>query len=402
MPLGRIFAASIALLTCSSLCAEQALFTLKAGADHAVSEAEPILFGEGQGTGAGTRSVVQPLRKQSGGLFAELQTDFNSDNKIQLISHTITAPAAPSQVVALEQQIQILQSDLSNLQQQVASTSSPMVGFSPYITECGEASGCCGVPCATSFCCSDCCVKYPRVIAGVEVPFLRSRLSGATPVFNVGAFAQQVIDSDFVPGIRYKAELQTDESFAVRFRYFDYDHSFAFHAPYQPARLGIEIDQTDVEYVFRGCSGNWNYDVSGGLQYAHLTYSSAVATALGVGTADFEGLGPVFAVNANHRLGHTQLSLFGGVRASLLMGRINNAALLVNMPRSTIEEETMQVYSSQLGVQWAPQFFDHVNFIVKAAWETQYWVNHTLSDDTFGIGSNLNLTGPVISAELTF
>lgn len=242
----------------------------------------------------------------------------------------------------------------------------------------------------------------PRLIGGVEVPFLRSRLSGAIPVFNVGAAAEQMIDSSFAPALRYHLELQTSKSHSLRASHFRYDHSFPFRAPYQPAELGIRINQTDVEAVFRHHFDRWSFDISGGIEHARLEYQAELPTAVGVGTASFEGVGPVFAMNAAHDIADTNLSWFVGVRGSMLMGSINNATLLVNVPQSKILDETMQVYSNQLGVQWAPLLTENVGLTVRAAWETQYWVNSTFSDDALGIGSNLNLTGPTISAEIDY
>lgn len=304
---------------------------------------------------------------------------------------------------ALLRRLQIQDEQIAALQSQIhiAPFGSPVAMQPlPYVAGCGED---CGENCRSEsgMLCGR-CGGGPRIIGGVEIPFLRTRLSGVIPVFNVGAAAERMIDSSFEPSIRYHFELQGGESHSVRARHFRYDQSFPFQAPYRPAQLGVEINQTDVEAVFRHRFHRWSFDVSGGVEHARLEYQSDLPTAVGVGSASFEGVGPVFALNAAHDVGNTNLSWFCGVRASILMGRINNETLLVNVPQAEILDETMQVYSNQLGVQWAPLLSNPIGLTIRAAWETQYWVNSTFSDDALGIGSNLNLTGPTISAQIDY
>ncbi|MEZ6125305.1 MAG: Lpg1974 family pore-forming outer membrane protein [Planctomycetaceae bacterium] len=266
---------------------------------------------------------------------------------------------------------------------------------------CGEGcvsgctEGCCQQKCGS-------CESAPRLFGSVEVPFLQPRISGAFPVFNVSPAADRLIEPDHTPSLRFQAEFRPEPTLGIRGRYFTFDSNSPFGNPFQPAEFGIRLDVADLEFVIHKASCRWNFDLSGGVQYSRLEYSATVPTAVGVGSVRFEGVGPVFAANAEHKLGSTSLAVFGGVRASYLMGETRNAALLVNVPRSTIHDEMMQVYQNQLGVVWRPQFFDQIGIAVKAGWETQFWLNDTFADDSYGIGSNLSLTGPMVSAEITF
>lgn len=296
---------------------------------------------------------------------------------------------------AQDRQIEALQSELQ------------MKSFESSVKQQFNFSHGCGEDCGEGFrsdsdrsC--ECGEFYPRLIGGTEVPFLKSRLSGAIPVFNVGAAAERMIDSDFKPSIRHHLELQASDSFSVRARHFRFNQSFPFQPPYRPAQLGIEISQTQVEAVFRHRFNRWSFDVSGGFEHAFLEYAADLPTAVGVGKTSFKGVGPVFAMNAAHDIGKTNLSLYCGVRASMLMGQISNGTVLVNVPQGRILDETMQVYSNQMGLQWAPQLTPSIGLKVRAAWETQYWANSTFSDDALGIGSNLNLTGPSVSAQIEY
>ena len=60
-------------------------------------------------------------------------------------------------------------------------------------------------------------------------------------------------------------------------------------------------------------------------------------------------------------------------------------------------------YYNQLGVAGRLTERDaDLQVEVRAAWETQFWLNNTLSDDVYGIGTNLALTGPGVALELTY
>ncbi|MEP3478801.1 MAG: Lpg1974 family pore-forming outer membrane protein [Fuerstiella sp.] len=280
---------------------------------------------------------------------------------------------------------------------------SPEYSFSsatPFQNDCRTSchdSGQCGES-------SECeCRDAPLFSGGVEIPFLRARISGAAPVFNVSPGAQRLVDPNYDPTIRYVAELRPEKSFGIRGRYFKFDHTTGFDPPFQPAALDIALDTADFEFVFHHDASRWNFDFSAGVEYSRLQYAADVATAvIGAGSATFEGVGPVFGINAEHQLGQTTISFFGSARAAFLMGTIKNEALLINMPRAEIKDEMAQVYQNQLGIIWEPDLFDRVGIAVKGAWETQFWLNQTFSDDSFGLGSNLSLTGPVVSAELSF
>ena len=72
------------------------------------------------------------------------------------------------------------------------------------------------------------------------------------------------------------------------------------------------------------------------------------------------------------------------------------------LPRTSIEDEIMTVAENQLGIAWTRSLTTVFQLEVRGAWETQFWMNSTLSNDTYGIGSNLALTGPTLAVELRY
>ena len=162
------------------------------------------------------------------------------------------------------------------------------------------------------------------------------------------------------------------------------------------------MQAADLEATLAQQMRHWDLDISGGVRYGKLQYSNPILTLYNPGTVTFEGVGPTASLNGRRNLGNSGLSLFGNVRGSLMMGNIRTGSLLINVPRGTIQDEVMTVFENQLGVAWNYRLPNNMLFEVRTAWETQYWMSDTLSDDFYGIGSNLALMGPSVGVELRY
>ena len=243
-------------------------------------------------------------------------------------------------------------------------------------------------------------VERGGLFGAIELTFLKPYLSGAPATFGIGT--SRVIDANYSTGVRYILGYKNDSGLGVRARYWNYDTNSNFVAPFAPSRLGIHLDVADAEITLGQRLCNWDLEVSGGLRYGKLQYSNGTPTLFGVGGLTFEGVGPTAALSARRILGDSGLSLFGNIRGSMLMGHINNGSLLTNMPRTSIEDEIMTVAENQLGIAWTRSLTTVFQLEVRGAWETQFWMNSTLSNDTYGIGSNLALTGPTLAVELRY
>jgi hypothetical protein len=337
-------------------------------------------------------------------LSADLVSDLPDPNSFTFAAYSVEHSATPSAAVSVSsiesdpQYIQ-LQQRVVDLTMEVDQLRNVASGQG-----CGSiAAGCCPAPCdATGLFDDVCCPELPVLFGQLDVMFLRPRISGIGPVWGLAPSGGRLIDGGYDPALRFALEYRPAPTLGLRARYFVFDNDSPFVAPFQPAKLDIALETVDAEFVFHKNIPKWQFDFSGGLQYGSLEYSASLAGATGVGTVRFEGVGPVFSAHAVHQLGESGFSLFGDVRASFLMGNIYNASLLVSVPRAQIHDEFMQIYQNQLGVAWRGEVTDNVGIAVKAAWETQFWLNDTLSDDVYGIGSNLSLTGPAVSVELTY
>lgn len=235
----------------------------------------------------------------------------------------------------------------------------------------------------------------------IEVTFLQPHISGSQAAFGLGAVGR-LIDGDFQTGMRYVLGYRNDSGVGVRGRFWQYDHSFVYLPPFEPAVFGIRMDVADTEITLDQRLRHWDMQVAAGLRYGRLEYSNETPTLFGVGTATFEGVGPTFALSGRRTISNSGFSFFGNVRGSVLIGDIRNSALLPFMPAVRLEDEIMTVAENQLGVAWTHDLNRFVQLDVKTAWETQYWMNSSLSDDVYGIGSNLGFTGPTLSVELRY
>lgn len=236
----------------------------------------------------------------------------------------------------------------------------------------------------------------------VEVLFLRPHVSGAPSSFGLGPTVSRMIDSDYTANVRYVLGYTTDSGLGIRGRYWSFDDQYQYVPPFAPAELGIAVEAADLEAVLNQRLRHFDLEISAGLRYGSLQYTNPSATLLGIGQVTFEGIGPTLAVGARRELGIQGVSFFGNLRGSMLVGDVRNGALLPFMPATTFEEEVMLIGENQLGVAWKHDLGQHYQLEVRTAWETQYWFSNTISDDVYGIGSNLALTGPSIAVELKY
>ena len=249
-----------------------------------------------------------------------------------------------------------------------------------------------------------------RLFGSVEVAFLKPHLAGAPAAFASAGVASKIINGTWIPNVRYVLGYRGDSGLGVRARYWSYQHTFNYVPPYQaqlvppftPAVFGIRMEAIDTEATLDQQLRHFDVQLSGGIRYGNLQYRSDVATLFGVGTVTFEGVGPTMSLGGRRNLGDSGVSLFGNVRGSMLFGHINNSAPLVYMPAGSYRNEVMTIAENQMGVAWTRNLASTWQFEVRTAWETQYWMSSTLSDDVYGIGSNLALTGPTIALELRY
>jgi hypothetical protein len=238
------------------------------------------------------------------------------------------------------------------------------------------------------------------LFGSIEITFLQPAISGAQSVFGSGT--GRLLDTTYQSGIRYVLGYVSDSGLGVRGRYWSFDNDSDYAAPFAPAVFGIHVQAADTEVFLAQRMRHWDVGVSGGLRYGKLEYTNPPLTVYGPGTVKFEGFGPTASCEGRRTLGNSGFSLFGNVRGSLMIGDIRTGSLLLNMPAGSIEDEVMTVFENQLGLAWNYQLPNSMLLEVRTAWETQYWMNSTLEDDFYGIGSNLALTGPTVGLELRY
>lgn len=145
-----------------------------------------------------------------------------------------------------------------------------------------------------------------------------------------------------------------------------------------------------------------------GLHYATLThqYLAQLTDGGGVligdllGLAEFEGFGPMIAIEYLRPVGHTKLELIGGLQVSLLFGErdqlVRNSATL-DFNRFSADE-LLSGLTGQLGVQYMHHLTEHRTIFARTTLEAQHWIGGGTATDptsdfgiyglTFGVGVN--------------
>lgn len=237
---------------------------------------------------------------------------------------------------------------------------------------------------------------------GAEATILEPVMSSAPVVFGYGAVPDSLVQQQFVSGVRYQIGWVNDEGLGIRGRYWSYFNYFDFSPPFADGQLGIDVQAADLEATVTQRVGRWDALLAAGARYGKLGYVTKTPGLYGVGTSAFEGVGPTVALEGRRRLGASAWSLYGNVRGSALFGTISNKSMFTFMPRSNIAGEVMGVAENQLGVAWDRVTEGGLILEARACWETQYWMSPTLSDDVYGIGTNLALIGPTVGLQLRY
>ncbi len=238
------------------------------------------------------------------------------------------------------------------------------------------------------------------LFGSIEITFLQPAISGAQSVFGSGT--GRSLETSYQSGVRYVLGYVNDSGLGVRAQYWSFDNGSSYAPPYAPAVFGIRVQAADTEVTVAQRMRHMDLEVSAGLRYGKLEYTNPPLTLYGPGSTSFEGFGPTASLTGRRALGNSGFSLFSSVRGSLMIGDIRTGSLLLNIPAGSIEDEVMTVFENQLGVAWKHQLPNHMLLEVRTAWETQYWVNSTLEDDFYGIGSNLAFMGPALAVELQY
>lgn len=241
------------------------------------------------------------------------------------------------------------------------------------------------------------------LFGSVEVTFLRPHLSGATALYAYGPPVERFVDPGYTTSVRYVLGYVSDSGLGIQGRFWQFNDNYGYIPPNAPNDFGIRLDVADLEVTLAQRLRHWDLGVTGGVRYGQLQYSNPSPTLFaGAGMVTFEGVGPTVSLNGRRMIGNSGVSLFGNVRGSMLAGSVRNGGVLVNLLPATIHGEIMTVAENQLGVAWTRDLSQTFQLELRTAWETQYWMSDTLSDDVYGVGTNLALTGPTLAVELKY
>lgn len=232
-----------------------------------------------------------------------------------------------------------------------------------------------------------------------EASFLRPYLSGA--LSSATSTGGKWLDPSYGTGTRLKLGIESDSGLGFRGQYFSLNHGNDIASSFGGGSVGLKMDVIDAEVTLKNNFRNWDLGVSGGVRYGYLGINGD-GVVIFPGQLTFEGIGATASIDARRKLGNSGLTLFGSLRGSFLLGEIHNGQPVRGLAYGSVEDEIAQVIDHQMGVAWLLPTNTKTQIQVKAAWETQFWLNDTIADDVFGIGSNLALSGPSVALEVRY
>ena len=194
--------------------------------------------------------------------------------------------------------------------------------------------------------------------------------------------------------------MQGDDGLGLRARYFSFNHGVDLAGVFGGGSFGVKAEALDVEVTKGQQLRHFDFDVAAGLRWAQTAITGDGAVIF-PGRLTYKGIGPTFAAEGRCPIGDSGFSLFGNFRGSFLLGEIHNTHPARGLSRGSVEDEVMTVFENQLGVKWQQDIGTSV-LEIRAAWETQFWLNDTIADDVYGIGTNLALSGPLVAVELRY
>ena len=167
--------------------------------------------------------------------------------------------------------------------------------------DCGDR---CGFPSGGA--CADCCRR--GWIGGAELVWLKAFTSEG-----------QATDFNYRTGFRGWIGFQREDGLGIRLTGFDYFQRGGTSTTTTP-RSVVDTNYLDLEIIDSINVCNWNLLVGGGIRYDDTRLVTPLSTGIG-GTGDsrFTGAGPVVSLQLTRAV-NERLSLFGGVRSSILAG----------------------------------------------------------------------------------
>jgi hypothetical protein len=234
-----------------------------------------------------------------------------------------------------------------------------------------ESSSCCGA--GTS---SNCC-KSSSWAVGYEAVALQPRISETG--------ANREFSDDYGVGGRFILGYDGGSGMGARMRYMLYNHGHNYESG--PAgSVGIDMDVLDFEVTLQEQLRNWNLMFSGGFRYAALGLNSGP-----LDTVRLDGYGVTGSLETTRAFGDRNLFLIGNFRASLISSDLGVSGRYS-------EDEIVTILENQLGVGYSRDLCQGT-LVLKTVWETQFWLNDTMSNET---GSNIGFSGPTTSVEYRF
>lgn len=235
--------------------------------------------------------------------------------------------------------------------------------------------------------------------ASTEVSFLRPYLSGARS--SSTSTGGKWIDPSYATSPRFTLGIRGESGLGLQVRYTGYNHGADLANVFGGGGFGVKLDSLETEITLRERFRKWDLDLGAGIRWGQYSITGDGVVTF-PGRLTYKGIGPTFSVNGRRPLGDSRFSLLANFRGGLLLGEIHNTHPARGLAIGGVEDEIAIALENQIGLAWSRPIFNDAILEFRGVWETQFWLNETISDDVYGIGTNLGLSGPSVAVEIRY
>lgn len=236
-------------------------------------------------------------------------------------------------------------------------------------------------------------------VGGAELTLLK-------PFHSMGIQGVQGTDFSFdlEPSPRLWLGYSAPSGLGIRARYWEFDHAISGPSIVAGRTETVAFDTYAIDLEFTGWAGaspQWNILLGGGVRYVEYTEHSHstinLTGALGLlHEFQFSGFGPTVSAYV-YRPMRWNFGPFANLRGSVLMG--DEVEISTSISNDTELDNIRSIWELQLGAQWRPNLRWWGNWLIRAAYEVQYW-NHFSGEEFYDGGESVGFGGVVLAAEV--
>lgn len=244
-------------------------------------------------------------------------------------------------------------------------------------SDCQTCESCCSDPC--------CCGRSCGLVGSAELLFLKAHAGGG-----MRGFTGQDVEFGYDMAPRITLGVSDSTGLGGRVRWTEFNHMADAAHVAGTDTVDFNISVMDLEATLASQLGtNWDALVFGGLR--HVDYSQTLAWYNVNGALAGEvmetsgGIGLTVGGELRRNV-YRNLSVFGGVRASVMMADEGVRFALAPVNNLTVVDTVKYIWETQLGAELTQTLPSGGLFFLRGAFEVQCWDGYNVNPWYFGAG----------------